>query len=411
MEATDVANMEDYFGRQLSEDDYRRMTEQQPQDQGDLIAMAGLGDVPTGMIGGDTLDDIVMQNQKEILRRRTMQPPFGRPTAREDADPRRSASMMEFGGSTNNGNLSGYQFAHSPVLDNAELPPHAGSVPPTSVPQNTHLRRPTNRDLALDTQFANLGQGFNAMQHQDAYPPALNSATSLSMSGPGPYDSSGLSAGLVQSMTLDFPSSGLEHVSSGEVTPMNHFAQTGLQHTQGETHYSPMHPDFTSHLHGRKDPGGGNIPRSGAFEKSPEQITSGAPGMRMAEPMRASPPTSNLPGQSLQGNGLNGTRLNGSPTTLQLSKSPSAETPRKRSDSNEPVLQKLGQSLRWVHSFTIFRKQGLTATTEASILNSTSASRVEQAKAFKGIYSSSGFDMLNVLVCSRGSLARSWVCL
>lgn len=271
MEGTDVANMDDFFGRQLSEEEYRRITDEQAaRGQGDLIAMTGMGEMqPNGMIGGDTLDDIVRENQREILRRRSMQQPYGRSSGRENGEGSRSASMMEFGGPGNDGNLTGYQFVGSPVQENASLP-HSQGQPPTSVPHHSHVRRPSARDLALDTQFTNLGPGFNSMGNAHAFSAALHSADALTMSAPGPYTSSGLSAGLTNSMSLDYPSAGMDHVSSGEVTPMNHFSQSNLQPELVEQHYSPVNPDFTGHLHDRKDPGGGHVPPGNPFAKVPE---------------------------------------------------------------------------------------------------------------------------------------------
>ena len=62
------------------------------------------GQVDMGMmpLSGDTLDDIIMQNNNELQRRQSI------PQTYNPQEMDRRTSMMEFG--TANGSLNGYQF-------------------------------------------------------------------------------------------------------------------------------------------------------------------------------------------------------------------------------------------------------------------------------------------------------------
>ena len=247
MEPPNVASMEDYFRRQLLDAEFQRMRESSVPGQGDLISMSGMDDTqPSSMMGGDTLDDIVLQNQKEILRRRGMQPPYPRNVVRNEAGPRQT-DMMDFG-SGSDGDLNGYPFNPSPVPDGNAMA-HNGRDTPTGARDQSRMRRSSAQDLSLDTQFARLGPEFGSMAQANSYQAALHSADAVPMNGNDAYNPTGLSAGLTNAMSLDFPPSGLGGVSSGNATPMNHFGAASLQQSMADSHYSPLHPDFTGTLH------------------------------------------------------------------------------------------------------------------------------------------------------------------
>src|SRR5687768_9922475 len=98
--------MNDFFGTAFSQEDLERRRHsirgQQPQQNVQLqgMQMAGPGQDNVGMgmntmVGGDTLDDIIMQNNNEMQRQQSIQqsyPPQGLD---------RRQSMMEYG--SNNG--------------------------------------------------------------------------------------------------------------------------------------------------------------------------------------------------------------------------------------------------------------------------------------------------------------------
>jgi hypothetical protein len=91
----------------------------------------------TGMMGGDTLDDIIMQNNKELQRRQSYSD--------------RRSSMLEFG--STDGNLDGFQFA----------------PPPNDEPLN--LRRQSTGELEIagytDIEYARHSNGVLCLYAND----------------------------------------------------------------------------------------------------------------------------------------------------------------------------------------------------------------------------------------------------
>src|SRR4051794_12402128 len=104
---TDVGIMNQYFGTQYSQEDLQQRLAQRRSHTRDgsqrALSLSMVSPVShggddmdmSGMVGGgDTLDDIIMQNNKEIQRRQSLS---GFPQQEVD----RRASMMEFGSSNN----------------------------------------------------------------------------------------------------------------------------------------------------------------------------------------------------------------------------------------------------------------------------------------------------------------------
>src|SRR5579871_584494 len=98
--------MNQFFGTQFSQEDLQRHVTQRrnqhsrrqssivippPQSRDEM-------DI-SGMVGGDSLDDIIMQNTKELQRRQSMPPPYSADTL--DQDPQRRATLIDFGTSSN----------------------------------------------------------------------------------------------------------------------------------------------------------------------------------------------------------------------------------------------------------------------------------------------------------------------
>jgi len=208
--------MNQFFGTQYSQEDLQRQVAQrrnrngtrgvgvsmpqppQPPQPGDDGAMD-----TTGMMGGDTLDDIIMQNNEEIQRRRKLQ-----------GD--RRSSMMEFGSTDNN--LHGFQFA------------------PTSGAGNPNLRRQSTGEL--DTAgYVDMNPGMDMPDPQMGYVSSMQTEP-LTIDG---NVFPGMSPGLVQGM-MGYGSMGMEGIVE-DPSAMDMFSRTDFSQPF-DASMAPMPNDF-----------------------------------------------------------------------------------------------------------------------------------------------------------------------
>jgi PAS domain S-box-containing protein len=140
--------MNQFFGMQDSQEDLqpqmRKNRNGAPRNMSTSVIPPPFSDSDgmtymTGMVGGDTLDDIIMQNNKEIQRRRSLQ---------RD----RSSSVMEYGPS--NSNLSGFQFTTA------------------STPGDLNPRRQSTGELEM-VGYQNMTSGMNIQGPQMGFPPSM----------------------------------------------------------------------------------------------------------------------------------------------------------------------------------------------------------------------------------------------
>lgn len=163
--------------------------------------------------GGDSLDDIIMQNNNELQRRQSQ----SRPYPEQDID--RRSSMMEFGGNNDN-NLNGFQFGQ-----------------PTSAVGDPGLRRQSTGDLDMVAGYADMSLGLNMQGPQMGFSSAMQTSEPLTI------DTSafpGLSPDMVQGMMAYAPM-GMEGMSEDDGN-MNMFSPSQFSQGYGNS-MEPM-PDF-----------------------------------------------------------------------------------------------------------------------------------------------------------------------
>lgn len=142
--------MNQFFGTQYSQEDLQQRLAQRRSQNGSQRSMSmsmGMPVAPngddamdlSGSMGGDTLDDIIMQNNKAIQRRQSIAVPY----AGQEVD--RRSSMMEFGAT--DGELNGYQFS------------------PTSTTGHSSLRRQSTGELDMGN-YPELGSAINMQSPQ-----------------------------------------------------------------------------------------------------------------------------------------------------------------------------------------------------------------------------------------------------
>ncbi|KAL8775121.1 MAG: hypothetical protein Q9209_000600 [Squamulea sp. 1 TL-2023] len=256
MDQSNVGDMAGYYGRQYSMEEMQKVGEVDPDTM--MAYMSSHGMDVSAMMGGQTLDEIIHQNSKELQRRQSFHQSQHFPATRlpVDRDPRRTSSMLEFGGLGNNGALEGFQFDPSTVQQ------HPGMQRPPNLAQRRINSQPTQRretpdNLALNTQFQNIGPGYNPMTSTSPFP-----TSSYDHSDP----MSGLditSAYLNNSMLmgLDYSTGGMHRENSGEMSTMNMFPQHAMS---PHLSTSPMQQDIPHAMRSSiQDPGGGPMDHMG----------------------------------------------------------------------------------------------------------------------------------------------------
>jgi PAS domain S-box-containing protein len=232
--------MNNFFGTQLSQEDLQRRVaqrrslsrsistpqtqqqrqQQQSRHQSPMQSPVSTMSMGTMMGGGDTLDDIIMQNNNEMQRRQSYSQPYS-------PENDRRASMLEFGAS--DAGLNGFQF---------------GDPTPTTEHPHSHLRRQSTGELDMDMGFGNMGSGMDMQMGQIGYSNGMQPNMMPMDTGNG-Y-SSELPANMVSGM-MGYVPMGMDGMSQGMSqgsTPMSMFAPNNFTPTYGSNGIDPMGSDF-----------------------------------------------------------------------------------------------------------------------------------------------------------------------
>ncbi|KAF2237429.1 hypothetical protein EV356DRAFT_521522 [Viridothelium virens] len=196
------------------------------------------------MLGGQSLDDIVNQNSKE-MRRSSVPVHYGGNQSNMSPDIRR-LSMMEFSGASPGGPFDGFQFDPSTTVTDGAMPART-SNPNATAPLNS--RRQSTSNVALNDQFT--GQTSPYMQNPgSAYQSPMHPSTGLDMGMADSFISPGLN------MQSDY--SNMNTMMSGGMTPMDAY-QSDQFTSMGA---SPMPPKVTGPTQPSlpKDTSGGGTP-------------------------------------------------------------------------------------------------------------------------------------------------------
>ncbi|KAL8803674.1 MAG: hypothetical protein Q9200_006117 [Gallowayella weberi] len=360
MDQTNFGDMARYYGRQFSVEEMQKVGEMDP---GTMMAYMG-GDHAmdlSGMMGGQSLDEIIQQNSKEMQRRQSFHQSQTFPATRlpPDRDPRRTTSMLEFGGPGHHGELDGFQFDPSAVQQTAGMqrPPHLAQRRINSQPMQ---RREAPDDLALTTQFQNLGPSYHPMSSASPFPTSS-------------YDQSDPMSGLAMAtnymnnnmlMGVDYSAGGLHRQNSGDIGSMNMYTQNSMSPHMST---SPLQHQDVSHSvrNPIQDPGGGSMDHIGD------------PGLNHSTQLRMEGSMSNLPVDMQQQQSDN---QNAADSTHQLQDQLEFAKP-------EPPLQQAAPTNLDVSNISDIPIQPGQNMAAQSVI-----------PQYKNAYSSSGFDMLGVLM-------------
>jgi PAS domain-containing protein len=292
-----------------------------------------------GLLGGDSLDDIIMQNDMELQRHQSM--PQGYPPQGPD----HRSSMMEFGSS--NGGLSGYQFGV-----------------PTSAASDAHMRRQSVGDMDIRGAYQDLSLGMGLQDQQMGYSSSMEPSNSLSLdTGSNQY---GRLTGDMGSHLMGYGSMGLE--MSEEEHAMSMFSPTFAQgYPTGSI--DEMSNDFM-------------LPHQNMAETQMQPQTNGingTDGNNGTMPV-LSAHANGLPGPVSQANVV----MSPEKTMNQNHIANSYASP---ADSNPPSMSRANSN-----ALTLVGSTTPTAPTPAA------SGPAKPEPNYNGIYSSSGFDMLGILM-------------
>ena len=272
MNQPNISNMNGYYQRQpYSAEDMQAMADMNNHDAV-MGMMMGNGMDPSDMVGRQTIDDIINNmNNKENQRRRSFHQSQHFGANRGGLDPRRS-SMMEFG-SGNTGDLAGFQFDPSPTqpMPDAQRP---GNMIQRRMDSQRPRRRDTTDDLTLNTTYPSMIPSYSPATTSSPYHHPLQHTNSLPLDLSGNYMSNSLMMG------MEYPTETLNHENNGDITPMNMYSNSSFA---PHMDLQSIPQNVANSLRGpAQDPGGGLNGHRGE-----QDVMDKGPDLAIADSMRS----------------------------------------------------------------------------------------------------------------------------
>jgi hypothetical protein len=193
------------------------MNQGEPGGGEDMMMMMGQDGMGGGVMGGQSLDEIVNQNAKAIRRQSMPNQYGGTPHNMEDL---RRASMMDYGSGSPAAQMSQFQFNANPAMNQASMMSESGT-PGHSQHQRSHSRRQSHGNLALNTSFGNTSPNFNAvMSANAAFQSSPHPQSGFEMPMESPYMNPGMS------MAMDYNiDQNLGSATGADMSQMNMYRQ------------------------------------------------------------------------------------------------------------------------------------------------------------------------------------------
>ncbi|OQO12447.1 hypothetical protein B0A48_03089 [Cryoendolithus antarcticus] len=208
-------------------------------DGGNMFGVAQDG--MTGAMGsGQTLDDIVNQNA-DVMRRQSIPPQYAGVNQGDfDENMRRMSGMMEFNGGSPAGPMTGYQFDPSLAIDGGESAAVAAAIAPRTR-GGDHSRRQSGVDIALNTNFPNIPQDYSGiMSANAAFSSPVHQQSAMDMGMDSPYVASAMGG----QMDYSVNASGGPNPAGPDAMHMNMYSQP--QFNQRMAQAPPGPPSQTS---------------------------------------------------------------------------------------------------------------------------------------------------------------------
>ena len=361
MDQANTGNMSAYYDRQYTVDELQRLTDMSNQDA--LNGIMGSGGMDLSGAGGgggqNAYEQMLQRSNKEVNRRRSFHPSNTyrpqRSASLHEPDPRRS-SMLEFT-SSNGSDLEGFQFDPSPNPSSNGMQ-RPGNIAQRRLDSQRARRQHSEENLALNTSFQNISSSpFSAMSNQSPYH-SLSASDAMGFDMAGNYLSNNMLMG------LDFTSNGIDSGSNGEGTPRNAYSTNNFSSAMQS---SPVQQALSSQMSNQThDPGGGQAvtsssvnPQNMMAKRSDLQLHNHLQNMHSSIPQQQMNLTNSSPAMQMQSDGfadLEHMNKTQTATNLDISDSNGVPMP----NQNNPAQQVVPQ--------------------------------------YRNAYSSSGFDMLGVLM-------------
>lgn len=170
-----------------------------------------------GMLSGDSLDDIIMQNNNALQRRQSV------PHAYSNQDMDRRASMMDFGAGT--GSLNGFQFG-----------------PQASMPGDSqaNLRNNAAGDMGMENGYLDMNSGMNLSGQQMGYSSSIQMQDPSTINANSSYTT--MSADMMQN--LMYSPMGLSAFSEEDPNAMSMFSPQSYAQPFGNGNMDSMAGNF-----------------------------------------------------------------------------------------------------------------------------------------------------------------------
>jgi PAS domain S-box-containing protein len=339
--------MNQFFGTQYAQEDLQQHVAQR-RSQNSRRNSSLVMPPPTlhdemdlsGMVGGDSLDDIIMQNSKELQRRQSLPHQYAVDNLDEESDHR--TSLMGF--DPGNMPLNGFHYSSQAANRNG---------------------RQTMDDLDITASYGDMSGGLGMGDPSVAYAgPLLPNPLSIDTSGA--YNR--LSQDMMREM-MSYQNGGMSGIS-GDNTPTNMFSATQFSNPFSTTGMGPLPAEYTMNMDASEDPMSGvsNDSHTMGNDESGNDIMTEVPGLRISD-TRNGITTANM-------------SLNHSNVKYNSPTSPSASRKRSNDDAFSPIANKPSEAPQ----------------EDASSQPPQPPQPSQPKSTYQNIYSSSGFDMLRALM-------------
>ena len=369
--------------------------EQGNANGGDSMMMMGQDGM--GGIGGQSLDEIVNQNAKAI-RRQSMPQQYG--STPSNMDDIRRMSIMGYDTGSASGSMTGFHYDPNANMD------HSGMMSGNATPaqhQHHHQRNQSRRQsqgaLELNTNFTNNPQGYSTMMPpSSAYASPAHPQSSFDMTMDSPYIDPAIGMRMEYNVEQNMGNAGRSDMSQMSIYNQPQFDQSIISSP------IPRTGSQGTPLSGRgpsQDPGGGSgMNTSYSSQTSRSESTIHASRRQslniqdVTSPVRSGgvTPMSQPPSAPPQDHANSG--FQGQPQNPQ----PGSQQDRKIGNANGTFNGVNGPIPLSTTSYNP-NNQGFGWENPAGGWPSTMAGKPHTQTPHKNAYSSTGFDMLGVLVC------------
>jgi hypothetical protein len=375
------------------------------------VMMAQGGQDGTGMT---SLEDIVSQNSK-VIRRQSMPQGYGANPPQVDTDMRR-ISMLDYSGASPAPPMNGYGYDPNGGMDHQNNMMGSSTSHPGPQHRNGQSRRDSNENLAINTTFGGTSQ-YNGplMPPNTAFASPAHPQNGLDLGMNSPYVDPNLS------MTMDFtldPNMGgamgndsmsmnLYNQPQFSNSVVNSPVHATAQHATPNAVRAPSSQDFSGGSSGMNTQYNGHGSNSGGSTVRALSRAQSMHQMHEASPSNATPSSRPAPTAQTEQAGNTPSGFRGQPQHPQPGSSQDRGVWRESRNGTQSQYDGVTGPVPVNPQNYNPNNQGFAWDTPEGGWPSTMVGRPHMQSNYKNAYSSTGFDMLGVLVCILSVCASS----